>query len=80
MTLGTNLFLKESPNSATIFLEALDKSLSLSWLQGPHLQKDMGNTCATNLLGLVHGPNEMLCIEILSKKWMGLQLLSFLLV
>lgn len=34
---GIKWRLKPSPNSATCFLEALDKSLGLSWLQLPHL-------------------------------------------
>lgn len=79
-TLGINLFLKERPSSATILLEALEKSLSLSRLQGPYLWREMGHIWAANLLGLVHGPNEMFCVQILHKKWKGLQLWSFLLV
>ena len=74
VTLGINLFLKERPSSATILLEALEKSLSLSWLQGPHLRREMGHICAANLLGSVHGPNELFCVRILHKKLKGLQL------
>lgn len=34
----------------------------------------MSNICAANLQGVDLGPDEMLCIKILSKKWKGLQL------
>lgn len=34
----------------------------------------MSNICVANLWGAVLGPDEMLCIKILSKKWKGLQL------
>lgn len=40
----------------------------------------MSNICTANLLGMVLGPNEVLCLKILRKKWKGLQLLHFLLV
>lgn len=44
------------------------------------LQRRISTICAANLLGLLHGPNEMACIKILSEKRKGLQLLCFLLV
>ena len=80
VTIGINLFLKERPGSVTILLEALEKSLSLSWPQGPPLRREMGHVCAASLLASVHGPNETFCIKIFRKKWKGLQLWSFLLV
>ena len=68
VTIGINLFLKERPGSVTILLEALEKSLSLSWPQGPPLRREMGHVCAASLLASVHGPNETFCIKIFRKK------------
>lgn len=68
VTLDINLFLKGSLNSATILLEVLDRFLSLSWLQFPHLQQGMSNIYVASLLGLAPGRKEMLCMKILNKK------------